>query len=368
MPLYEGPGAVLSLLSRAREDLGRLNALVTFDKISPGIQSSEEIADFVLHPAPAENRGSASSFLKHWSPDLLIWVGGPFRPILLSEADAAGVPRVLVDARADALGSVTGTWVPGMSRALIGPFRHVLTDDEETARRLERMGIDIGQTEVVGKLDEDPDPPPCDQSERSRLAALIGSRPLWFAAEVPLEETATLLTAFRFAQRRAHRMMLILAPSNLRDGENIRERLAVEGLRVALRSAGESPDENTEILVADRSAELGLWLRLAPVTYLGGTISGMGCLHPYLPAALGSAIVHGPWLGRHEAQVKRLARAGAARPVGNAEQLGRAIETLMAPDIAAAMAHAGWTVVASNAAVSNRLTGIIAEVMDGVLS
>lgn len=367
MPVYEGSGAVLSLLSRAREELGRVNALVTFDKISPGITSTEEIADFVLHPAPAENRGQAGNFLRHWAPDLLIWVGGPFRPILLSEVDAAGVPRVLVDARADSLGSVTGTWVPGMSRALIGPFRYVLTDDEETARRLERMGIDIGHTEVVGKMDEDPDPPPCDEAERARLAALIGSRPLWLAAEVPLEETATLLTAFRAAQRRAHRMMMILAPSNLRDGEAIRDRLTGDGMRAALRSADECPDENTEVLVADRGSEIGLWLRLAPVTFLGGTISGSGCLHPYLPAALGSAIVHGPRPTAYQAQVRRLARAGAAREVANAEELGRTIESLMAPDMAAAMAHAGWTVVGSTAAVTNRLTDIIAEVMDGVV-
>ncbi len=363
-PVYEGPAAILPILTRAQEEIGRLNAIVTFDRIAEGSESSEEIAEFLLRPAPPENRTEAGQFLKHWRPDILIWVGGPFRPVLLNAVDGNGVPRILVNAKADALTSVTGTWVPGMSRALVGPFRNVLTSDDTAAQRLVRMGIDPASLEVVGTLDDDPEPPTCDDHRRGRLAEILGARPRWMAAQVPLEEIASLIRAHRVAQRRAHRLLLILAPADRQSGIAIRDRLHEDGMRCALRSAGEDPDDDTEIVVADRSEELGLWLRLAPVAYLGGTIAGSRPLHPYHPAALGAAIVHGGRIVAHQRQFDRLASAGATRAVSGAEELGRTVETLLPPNQAARMAHAGWTVIAANAALSNRLTEIIIDVLD----
>lgn len=364
MPTYDGPGAVASLLARAQEEIGSLHALVTFDKIGPGVAAGPDHPDITLRPSPAENTTDAEYFLRHWQPDLLIWVGGMFRPVLLSEVDNAGLPRVLVNARADALGSVTGTWVPGMSRALIGPFQHVLTSDDAASRRLERMGVDDSKLEVCGTFDEDPDAPSCDEAERTRMAEAMGARARWLAAGLPMNEVATLLSAHRIAQRRAHRLILILLPADPRDGGPIRDWLRSEGVPCALRSAGEDPDGNTEVMVADTPKELGLWLRLAPVTYLGGTLSGEPCLHPYMVAALGSAILHGPRLGARESQIERLANAGASKTVTSAQGLGQMVEHLLPPDRAAEMAHAGWTVVAANAGVTNRLTELIIDAVD----
>ena len=360
LPLYEGAGPIRTLLARARDELGPLNAVVTFDKPAPGTEDEEQSADFILRPTPAENQSDSNDFIAHWRPQLLIWVSGPFRPVLLAEADAAGVPRVLVNARADALGSVTGTWVPGMSRALIGPFRHVLTKDQEAADRLTRMGIAPETLEVVGRLDDDPEPPSCDEAERSRLAQVIGPRPIWLAAEAPLEEVVTLTTAFRAAQKRAHRLLMILSPATPRDGPAIRDMLVHQGVRTALRSEGADPDENTEVLVADRRSELGLWLRLAPITYLGGSIAGSGGLHPFVPASLGSAIIHGPRLGAYERQAGRLAEVGATRVVASGAELALMIERLLPPNKSAGLAHAAWKIIGSNAAVTNRMTEIIA--------
>lgn len=364
LPSYSGPTAISTLLARTREEIGPLTAVVTFDKVAPGTTATQEPDDFLIRLAPAENQRDSALFIKHWQPDLMIWVGGPFRPVLLNEVDEAGIPRVLINARADALGSVTGTWVPGMSRALIGPFRHVLTTDEEAAGRLSRMGIDMGSLEVCGQFDDDPDPPACSETERNRLATNIGTRPIWLAAHVPPTEIDSLILAQRTAQKRAHRLMLVLVPSHGQNCLEIKEMLEDQGVLCTLRSDNVDPDENTEILIADTRGELGLWMRLAPITYLGGTLSGSPSIHPYLPAALGSAVVHGPEHGSHAVQVSRMARARASREVPGAEELGRMVERLMPPDQVAAMAHAGWTIVAENAAVTNRLTEIIIDVLE----
>jgi 3-deoxy-D-manno-octulosonic-acid transferase len=108
-------------------------------------------------------------------------------------------------------------------------------------------------------------------------------------------------------------------------------------------------------------AELGLWYRIAPVTFAGSTLpgSGGGGRPPGEVTALGSALVHGPETQPHGPAYQRLARAGAARLVRDGAGLGQTIEALLAPDRAAAMAHAAWEVTTEGIEVANRLAELI---------
>ena len=140
--------------------------------------------------------------------------------------------------------------------------------------------------------------------------------------------------------------------------------LGEAGLRVALRAEGEEPEDNTQVYLADGTGEMGLWLRLAPLALLGGTLpGGAGGRNPNEAAALGSALLHGPVVAPHAEAWGRLDAAGAARVVLNGAELGRAVDALLAPDRVAAMAHAGWDVATRGAEVSNRVADLIHEAL-----
>ncbi len=66
----------------------------------------------------------------------------------------------------------------------------------------------------------------------------------------------------------------------------------------------------------------------------------------------------------HVAAYARLAGAGAVRAVRTATDLGHAVEVLLAPDRAAAMAHAAWDVTSRGADVTNRLAELIRVRLD----
>ncbi len=137
------------------------------------------------------------------------------------------------------------------------------------------------------------------------------------------------------------------------------------GLRVAQRAEGDEPEDGTQVYLADGPAEMGLWLRLAPVAFLGGTLpNGPGSRDPFEAAALGVALIHGPATASHGEHWARLDTAGASRIVLNGQELGRAVEALLSPDRAAAMAHAGWDVATKGAEVANRVIDLIREALE----
>ena len=76
--------------------------------------------------------------------------------------------------------------------------------------------------------------------------------------------------------------------------------LKKNNLRVGLRSKNDKILQETQIYIADTLGELGLWYRLSPVSFVGGSLVNVGGHNPFEPAALGSAILHGPYFYNFE--------------------------------------------------------------------
>jgi 3-deoxy-D-manno-octulosonic-acid transferase len=161
--------------------------------------------------------------------------------------------------------------------------------------------------------------------------------------------------------------LLILVPENPARADALAQQMTEqEGWTVALRAREEEPEPETEVYIVDNPQEFGLWYRLAPVSFLGGTLAGQGALrNPLEAAALGSAILHGPRTGVHGAAFGRLGAARAARAVASGNDLAEALGDLLAPDKAAKLAHAAWAVVSDGAEATERVLGLIRRLADG---
>lgn len=334
-------------------------ALATIGQRSRIVLTFEQDAPLDALPLPPEYRQPVRAFLDALRPDVLLWSGGPLRPMLLSEVRLRAILRVLIDARGPTLTLAEAGWIPGALGHLVRGFDHVLAVDHLTAQQIERLGADPARIEVTGPFEALASPPPCNEHERRDLADTIGPRPVWHAASLPLAELDDVITAHRHATRAMHRLLLIIAPAHEGDMEAMHDALLEAGLRVALRADGDDPEGPVEVYLAEGPGEEGLWYRLAPVTYLGGTLRGGEPDDPFAAAALGTAIIHGARTGQHEESFARLARAGAARSTRGGQALGHAVEALLAADRAATMAAAAWEVTTAGAVVANRIADLV---------
>jgi 3-deoxy-D-manno-octulosonic-acid transferase len=201
--------------------------------------------------------------------------------------------------------------------------------------------------------------------ERDATAKQLKGRPVWLAADVTAAEVDAIEAAHRSAFRFAHRLLLVIIPKERPAAEGIAEALRAKGWEVGLSSAGAEAEEAVQIFVADGGDEHGLWYRLAPITFIGGTMDPDALpADPYAPAALGSAVLHGPHVGSASARFDRLAAANACLRLEGPERLGQAVQRLLAPDKAAELAEAGWRVTTESAAVVERLVELINVALD----
>jgi 3-deoxy-D-manno-octulosonic-acid transferase len=96
-----------------------------------------------------------------------------------------------------------------------------------------------------------------------------------------------------------------------------------------LRSRDELPTGTTDIYVADTMGELGLFYRLAPVVFMGGSLVERGGQNPIEAVKLGAAVVHGPHVFNFGEVYDLLDRAGGARVADDQEALVRQLGRLL---------------------------------------
>lgn len=355
--------ALVQLAARAQAQRPGLNLLITVTdpRVSP-----DNLPDYaVMDLLPRDQSADSHAFLGHWRPDVGVWHTGHLRSSLLTAARQADIPMLLVDATDDGFAENRLPWHRRADRSALATFETLFVNSANVGRRLTRIGADPERIEITGRLQEGCAALPCDEDTRTEMAETLATRPIWLAAMIQPDEFPTVIEAHRQAIRAAHRLMLILVPNKPDEGEDMIASLAEQGLRYIRWSDGCTPEETTQVLVADTYGEMGLWYRLSPVTFMGSSLtSGHGGRDPYEPAALGSAILYGPNVSRYIQSYSRFARAGAARIVRDAATLSSAVLRLNAPDQAATMAQAAWEVATEGAEVTDRVLERLEDILD----
>ncbi len=105
--------------------------------------------------------------------------------------------------------------------------------------------------------------------------------------------------------------------------------IAASGAQVALRSLEELPTARTDIYVADTMGELGLFYRLAPIVFMGGSLVPHGGQNPIEAVKLNASIVHGPHVFNFTDVYDALDRAGGACRVDDGDALTKQLGYLL---------------------------------------
>ena len=319
-------------------------------------------------PAPMRD-AAAGALIASLEPDLVLILGNELPVSLIEAAHAGHVPVILADAQisdAHFKGAFAGTVQNAVRRQLLRRMSLLLLSDANSRAQALRQGVPANRIRVLGPITETRDPLSCTEPERAALAKQLRGRHVWLATNLPESEEDAITAAHRAALRYSHRALLIVVPDRSERGRDLETRLKSNGFDVALRSDEIEPTEDIQVLVADETAEMGLWYRIAPVTFLGGTLSGKvhDPRHPFEPASLGSAIVHGPELGAFAEELQQLSRANATRSVSDAAGLADAVADLAQPDIVARLAANAWAVSTGGAGVAQDTVQTILTELD----
>ena len=169
-----------------------------------------------------------------------------------------------------------------------------------------------------------------------------------------------MLAAHEALLAEAPETLLMLAPRHPDRFGIVAELLKAHGLRFVKRSEGIAPDGSTQVLLVDTVGELGALYGAADVAFVGGSLVPIGGHNLLEPAALGIAVLTGPYYSNGKDVARLLLARGAGLLVNDARELASAVRRLLAdPAERARAGAAGKEIVESNRGSVGRLLALI---------
>ncbi len=319
-------GEAVSVLPVLERIQARANttALITTGTVSSAELMAGRLPAGAIHQyVPVDRVAWVRRFLDHWKPDLALWLESEFWPNMLTETAARGVPVLLLNGRISPRSF--GRWQgnPRLAKHIMSAFQLCMGQTEADAERLRRLGAQ--RVAAPGNLKFAAPPLPVDDAELARLAQLFDGRPRWLAASTHPGEEIIAGRVHRALKARFPGLLTIVVPRHPTRGKSIASELKALGLAVVRRAAGEPVAASTDILVADTIGEVGLFIRLAPLVFMGKSLTVRGGQNPLEPARLEASILYGPLMDNFDQVAARMEVAKAAHLVADEIALTEAI-------------------------------------------
>ncbi|HEY7670558.1 MAG TPA: glycosyltransferase N-terminal domain-containing protein [Hyphomicrobium sp.] len=312
--------AVLPVIDATAAEHPEIGLLLTTGTVTSAKLARARLPKGAVHQyVPLDNQDYVRRFLKHWQPDLAVFVESEIWPNLVLETSALSIPLVLVNGRMSFRSFRRWRNRPGLSRPLFSAFSLVLAQNERFAQRFTALGTP--RTVAVGNLKADAPPPPVDLAGHKKLAAALAGRTVWLAASTHPGEDDIAAVAHLAMKKARPDLLTVIVPRHPERGPFIARLLAGAGLNVALRSEGKLPEPATDIYIADTIGELGLFYNLVPVALIGGSLVPHGGQNPVEAIKLGAAVMTGPHWRNFADAYDELLRAGGAVQVSDAQSL-----------------------------------------------
>jgi 3-deoxy-D-manno-octulosonic-acid transferase len=326
-------GETLALIPLLRELRRRdIHILLTTGTVTSAELVKTRLGDQVIHQyVPIDLKFPMKRFISYWKPDACITAESEIWPTTVMELSRRRIPQIRVNARISDRSFQRWRSHEKIAEALFGQMSLVVAQSDLDAERFRDLGA--WPVLVSGNLKGDTDPPPCDMAALERYQHQIGSRKTW-AAISTFEGEEKAASGIHKALKPRDGQLTIIVPRHPDRADAIEEMLKAQGLVVARRSRNDTITAETDIFLGDSMGEMGLYLRLTEVAFVGRSLTAEGGQNPLEPAMLGCAVLSGSNVQNFRDAYANLARKGAARIVRDVEMLAKAVHYLLGNDLA----------------------------------
>ncbi len=347
--------SVLTLVHALLAQDPAIHFLITTGTVTSAALVAQQSLPRCIHQfVPVDTYPAVRRFLRHWKPDLALWVESEFWPQLLWQAQARRIPMLLINARMSPRSFAGWKKWPRTIRSLLNGFAGIYVGSMEDAQHLGALGAK--NLHDVGNLKYDASPLPMDNALIAELSTAIADRPLWIAASTHANEEQMVAEVHAELRQQFPKLLCILIPRHATRGDAIAADLRQRGTELAQRSKGELISKRTHIYLADTMGELGSFYRMADLVFIGGSLVAVGGHNPLEPARLGTALVSGPHIHNFSAIMQHLLQQDAMRIVQHKAELTATLSTLLNDDgMRLSMAERALAIVQSARGASEQI-------------
>ncbi len=305
---------------------------------------------------------SVQGFLDSARPRLLVMMETEIWPNLLRACEARGVVTLLANARLSERSAQGYARFPRFTRRTFRRIGLVAAQAEADAERFRALGARPERIRVTGSIKFDLGVAASLRERAEALSVRWNHRPIWIAASTHEGEEEPLLAVHRRILKQYPDALLVLAPRHPDRGERVAALCRRAGLETQRRTAAQAAEADTQVYLLDTIGELTLFLAVADLAFVGGSLAPNGGHNILEPAALGVPVVFGPYMFNFPVIARLLLEKQAAVQVQDADGLYRtAVRWLGDASERTGFGENGRRAVEANRGATERLLALVAE-------
>ncbi|MCO6186964.1 lipid IV(A) 3-deoxy-D-manno-octulosonic acid transferase [Rhizobium sp. L1K21] len=324
-------GETTAVLPLMREIRNRgIQVILTTGTVTSAAVARDRAPDGVIHQyVPLDIKPAVSRFLDYWKPDAAIIAESEIWPVTVMELGARHIPQILVNGRLSDKSFALWKRLSSLSEELFRNFALVIAQSEEDGIRYTALGA--LPVLVSGNLKGDNDEPPYNPEDLEHYRQQIAGRHTW-AAISTFEGEEEMAGRIHQRLKRKNNQLTVIVPRHPERADEIQKKLEAMGLDVARRSHGDAVTRSTDILLGDTIGEMGLYLNLTDIVFVGRSMHAEGGQNPLEPAMIGCAVLSGGKVQNFRDAYQRLAKNGGAKIVRDEDMLAKGVHYLMNND------------------------------------
>lgn len=317
-----------------------IKILLTTGTVASAQLVRERFENRLIHQyVPLDFASAMRRFLDHWKPDLVLVCESEIWPVRVSELARRRIPQILLNAKLSERSYKSWQKHAFLAREIFSKFAVVICQSGADAERYKNLGAP--KVTVSGNLKADV-VLPGHSRELGRYREAIGDRPNWAAISTHEGEELMAARVHTILRKRYPDLLTIIVPRHLERIDEIMQMLKDNNYSFVRKSLDEVPNARTDILLGDTIGDMGLYLRLTEIAFVGKSLTAEGGHNPLEPAMTGAAILSGPNIENFKETYQEFMKNEAARLVDDSTMLAGYIHHLLErPDVRQKMIKSG---------------------------
>ena len=309
------------------------NLPVTITSTTPtgSAQIKQTFSDKVVHCyLPFDLPIIQRKFINQIQPNVLVLMETELWPNLIFHAKRINCRVMVMNARLSNKSAKGYKKLAKLTKQMMQRRELVATQCADDAQRFAQLGCRPERIKVTGNIKFD-----TRLSEKMQLQINQFSqnwrhtRPVWLAASTHDKEEEQILAAHKTLLDEHADLLLVLLPRHPDRFESVYE-LASEQFNCELKSECMGRlAQQTQVLVGDTLGEMAIYVSVADVVFVGGSLVARGGHNPFEAACQQKPIVYGPHVFNFEKSYQVLAQQQACAQVNNPAELANKIHELL---------------------------------------
>ena len=319
--------SILPLIDRYLQDKKINRILITSITLSSGkiLEKKFDQNPKIIHQfLPLDIKIFTSKFLKHWSPNLSIFVDSEVWPNLILQINEKKIPLLLINARITKKSFNRWKIFINFANKLFEKFDLCIVSNKDSENFLKILGAK--NIKNYGNLKFSNIKTDLSEKLHSVFLEKVKNRKIWCAASTHPSEEILCAKSHLTIKKNYNDILTIIIPRHIDRVKKINKELSNLNLKIVLSSNINQLDIKTDILLVDSYGEALKFYSISKYVFLGKSLSHSlkkdSGQNPIEPARLGCKLFHGPYISNFTEIYKYLNELGATKEINNSSELG----------------------------------------------